>query len=153
MVDLHHAGQKLGDLHAVFADPGAHLEDIASSMRTLCKMFERLRISLQQTNKPFEGYDGFDRTLRNCELFVQSFRPAKPGKPWTCTTEDVSKLEAQIMMQIALLSTTNIVLLAYVPRWNSREVPGFPSGLNMLKRWFWLLERPSTAVNRARLTR
>lgn len=114
MVNLNHASQKLADLRAAFSSASGQLDDLASSMKTLCKTFDGLRLSLQQTNKPFEGYDGFEKTLRNCDMFVQSFQPAKAGKPWTCSADSVSKLEAQIMMQIALLSTTNIVLLAYV---------------------------------------
>ncbi|CRG87872.1 putative ribonuclease C609,01 [Talaromyces islandicus] len=112
VVNLDHASQTLVNLCAAFSSASGQLDDLASSMKTLCKTFDRLRLSLQQTNKPFEGYDGFEKTLRNCDIFVRSFQPVKAGKPWTCSTDSVSQLEAQIMMQIALLSTTHIVLLA-----------------------------------------
>jgi hypothetical protein len=113
--DLIKANQKLFELHAIFADADdayGRLVQLAGHVSTLQKTFQRLRISLQQTSKPFEGYDGFQRTLLSCDLFIRYFKPQKKGQTWSCDSGQVARLEAEIMMQISLLSTSTICLLA-----------------------------------------
>jgi hypothetical protein len=113
--DLLNANQKLLELHAEFADAidaSGRLAQLAEHVSTLQKTFQRLRISLQQTSKPFEGYDGFQRTLLSCDLFIRYFKPKKKGQTWSCDGGHVARLEAEIMMQVSLLSTSTIVLLA-----------------------------------------
>jgi hypothetical protein len=113
--DLINANQKLTELHTVFvgaADTTGRLATLAERISTLQSSFQRLRISLQQANRPFEGYDGFQRTLLSCDLFIRYFRPAREGQSWSCDGDHVASLEAEIMMQVSLLSTSTIVLLA-----------------------------------------
>jgi hypothetical protein len=113
--DLINANQKLTELHSIFAgavDTTGRLATLAERISTLQSSFQRLRISLQQANRPFEGYDGFQRTLLGCDLFIRYFRPAREGQSWSCDSDHVSRLEAEIMMQVSLLSTSTIVLLA-----------------------------------------
>lgn len=111
--DLINANQKLLELHAVFSEAADNrLAQLAEHINTLQKAFHQLRISLQQTNRPFEGYDGFQRTLLSCDLFIRYFRPIGPHKTWSYGEDHVSRLEAEIMMEISLLSTSTIVLLA-----------------------------------------
>jgi hypothetical protein len=113
--DLINANQKLTELHTIFAgaiDPSSRLATLAERISTLQSTFQRLRISLQQTNRPFEGYDGFQRTLLSCDLFIRYFRPDREGQTWSCEGDHVARLEAEIMMQVSLLSTSTIVLLA-----------------------------------------
>ena len=115
-VELATADQKLIELKTIFTDAAKTydwLDDIAECISTLQQCFRKLRISLQQTNKPFEGYDSFDRTLRACDLFIQSFGPRHDGQGWLYVEDDVTRLGRQLTMQITLISTSTIVLLAY----------------------------------------
>lgn len=113
-VDLSKTNQKLIELYKTFAAAPERIADLAHYIESLLKTFERLRISLQQTNRQFEGYDGFERTIRDCEVFIQRSKPQENGRGWLYMEDDFTKLQAQITMQISLMSTSTIVLLAYV---------------------------------------
>jgi hypothetical protein len=113
--DLIKTNDKLLELHTVFAnalDESGRLAQLAEHISTLQRSFQRLRISLEQTNRPFENYDGFQRTLLSCDLFIQCFMSEKKGQSWSCGADHVARLETEIMMQVSLLSTSTIVLLA-----------------------------------------
>jgi hypothetical protein len=111
-VDLSNANQKLEELYTAFAGAPERLAGLANHIKTLHRTSERLRISFQQTSRPFEGYDGFESTLRDCELFIQCSKPQENGKGWLYMEDDFTKLQGRIMMQISVMSTSTIVLLA-----------------------------------------
>ncbi|KAF4631103.1 hypothetical protein G7Y89_g7028 [Cudoniella acicularis] len=111
-------------VNAAIADNSVRLRNLAERVNTLRKCLYRLTISLQQTNRPFEGYDEFEQALRECDLFIRCFQPKKAGFKWDFNDNYGENLEAQIMMQISLISTSTIVLLAETFFSNDDREPG-----------------------------
>ncbi len=119
------ANEQLAEIHKDFADaaagPDPRLGILAQRIDTLRHIFLRLRISLQQTKRPFIGYDGFQKTLLACSLFIQCFNPpSNHGRKWFCSDSEIEARDAEIVTEISLLTTSIIVLLAYTPLWKSR---------------------------------
>jgi hypothetical protein len=114
------ANEKLSEIFKEFANAAAGLDlrlgILAHRTDTLQRIFLRLRISLQQAKRPFVGYDGFQKTLLACSFFIQCFKPpSNHGHMWSCPDSEIQALDAEIAAEISLLTTSIIVLLAYVP--------------------------------------
>jgi hypothetical protein len=111
------ANEKLSEIHKAFADaaagPDSRLEILAYWIDTLQRIFHRLRISLQQTKRPFVGYDGFQKSLSACSLFIQCFKPpSNHSHKWYCSDDEIESRSVEIQTEISLLTTSIIVLLA-----------------------------------------
>lgn len=117
--DLVKANTKLSGLYKAFADAAVDADSrlgiLALRIDILQRNFQRLRISLQHTNKPFEGHVGFQKTLSACEIFIQCFKPSSnpgPRQPWLCSDSEIRTRDVEIMAEISLITTSIIVLLA-----------------------------------------
>lgn len=112
------ANEKLSKIYKEFADtaagPEPRLGILALRIDSLQRIFHQLRISLQQTKRPFLGYDGFQKTLLACSFFIQCFKPPpNHGDLWLCSDSQIEEQDAEIVTEISLLTTSIIVLLAY----------------------------------------
>jgi hypothetical protein len=117
--DLLNVNTKLSELYKVFAAATAEADHrlgiLAQRIDILQRNFQRLCISLQHTNKSFEGLYGFQKSLSACETFIQCFKPASnhgPTQPWLCSDSEIRERDAELIAEISLITTSIIVLLA-----------------------------------------